>query len=172
MLKAANPKEKARGALARLRRAAITPEKLLITVLSVSAAVREDPIGPGGPPHEYRTVQIAKAAQRLASGHHSVGNKIGTVREGNALRIVETGEKYRIDVYPRSSGQVLRHLGKALDDCCEAAVADHLSAILALKIERYGPADTDPYAHIQRLGDLYPRPGHRPTKRPTSEPVR
>jgi hypothetical protein len=140
-IKTLPPRAKARGALARLRRAEIPPERLLAIVLAVSAAVREDPIGPGGPPQEYRRVQIAKAVHRLASGQHRVGEKVRMVREGNRATIEPTGETYRFSEYPRSSGQALRHLGRMLDECCAWVLARHLAAVVALKVERYGARD-------------------------------
>jgi len=104
---------KARAALARLRRANIPPERLLAIHLAVSAAVKSDPIGPGGPPNEYRIVQVAKATHRLASGYHAV-----------------YGPTARFDQYPKSSGQALRHLGRAVDECCEHVAREHLDAII------------------------------------------
>lgn len=110
------PPEKARAALARLRRAKILPERLLAIHLAVTGAVREDPIGPGGPADEYRLTQIAKAVHRLASGYHAV-----------------YGPTQRYDRYPRSAGLALRHLGRMLNECCEHVAREHLTAILALK---------------------------------------
>lgn len=64
------PRDKAHAALARMRAAKVPPERLLVIALAVSACVTEDPVGSGG--GEYRSVQIAKAAHRQASGYHSV----------------------------------------------------------------------------------------------------
>jgi hypothetical protein len=111
-----SPPERARAALARLRRAKIPPQRLLAIHLAVTAAVKEDPIGPRGPPDEYRLTQIAKAVHRLASGYHAV-----------------YGPGSRYDRYPRSAGLALRHLGRMLDECCEHVAREHLAAILALK---------------------------------------
>jgi len=111
-----SPPQKARAALARLRRAEIPPERLLAIHIAVTGAVREDPIGPGGPPDEYRLTQVAKAAHRLASGYHTL-----------------YGPGSRYDRYPRSAGLALRHLGRMLEECCEHVVREHLDAILALK---------------------------------------
>jgi len=119
-----SPREKARAALARLRRAEIPPERLLTIALAVSAAVREDPIGPGGLPHEYRRVQIAKSAHRLQSGYDGF-----------------YGPRSSHERYPRSSGRALRHIGQMIDDCCARVIDAHLEAVLALKIERYGPRE-------------------------------
>lgn len=110
------PPEKARAALARLRRRAIPPERLLAIHLAVTGAVAEDPIGPGGPPNEYRLTQVAKAVHRLASGYDGF-----------------YGPRSAHERYPRSSGLALRHLGRMLDECCEHVVREHLDAILTLK---------------------------------------
>jgi hypothetical protein len=114
------PRDKARAALARLRRDDIPPERILAIHLAVAGALREDPVGPGtgGIHDEYRVTQAAKAVHRLASGPPSARGK-----------------------YPRSAGLVLRHLGQALDRCCEHVMEQHLDAILALKAESYGPTD-------------------------------
>ena len=119
------PPQKARAALARLRRAKVPPERLLAIHLAVSGAVSEDPIRPGGPPDEYRLTQIAKAVHRQASGYHSV-----------------YGPGARYDRYPRSSGLALRHLGRMIEGCCEHVAAEHLKAILELKATLYGRRDT------------------------------
>lgn len=113
------PPQKARAALARMRRAKVPPERLLAIHLAVTGAVREDPIGPGGPPNEYRLTQIAKAAHRQASGYHAV-----------------YGPGSRYDRYPRSTGLALRYLGRMLDECCEHVADQHLKAILELKARR------------------------------------
>ena len=108
--------EKARAALARLRRRQIPPERLLAIHLAVSGVVQEDPIGPGGPPDEYRLTQIAKAVHRLASGYDG-----------------SYGPRSSHELYPRSSGMALRHLGRILEDACEHVLREHLEAILSLK---------------------------------------
>lgn len=110
------PETKARSALARMREAEIPAMKLLVNHLAITAAVREDPIGPGGEPDEYRLVQIAKACIRLASGHH-----------------YERSDGSKISTYPRSSGLVLRILGKMIDEACGFFARKHLAGILELK---------------------------------------
>ncbi len=114
-----SPERKAHAALARMRTKKVPPARLLAIDLAVSACVHEDPIRGGG--DEYRLVQIAKAAHRQASGYHAV------YRPGS-----------RYDRYPRSSGRALRSLGEMIDQCCDVAAAHHLSAILELKVARYG----------------------------------
>jgi hypothetical protein len=110
------PKDKARAFFARLRANEVPPSRLLAIHLAVTAAVAEDPVGPGGEPDEYRLVQIAKAAHRTASGGDS------------------GGVYYR---YARSTGLVLRHIGRALEEACAPVAAAHLAAILRLKAERH-----------------------------------
>lgn len=114
-----SPERKARAALARMRTKKVPPERLLAIDLAVSACVHEDPIRGGG--DEYRLVQIAKAAHRQASGYHAV-----------------YGPGSRYDRYPRSSGRALRVLGEMIDQCCDVAATHHLSAILKVKVARYG----------------------------------
>ncbi|MEQ9689448.1 MAG: hypothetical protein RLO48_06930, partial [Bauldia litoralis] len=126
-LRGRSPRERARIALARLRDAGIKPERIVAIALAVHAADREDPITPGC--QEFREVQIAKAAHRLASGYHRKFD--WPMRDG------DTGV-YVIHEYARSTGRVLRHLGKAIDEACSHVVAHHLDAVLALKVDRYG----------------------------------
>jgi hypothetical protein len=116
VLHSLTPPEKARAALARLRRREIPPERLLAIHLAVSGAVREDPIGPGGPPNEYRLTQISKAIHRLASGYDGF-----------------YGPRSAHERYPRSAGLALRQLGRMLEKACEHVVREHLDAILTLK---------------------------------------
>lgn len=111
-----SPHAKARASLARLRRAEVPPVRLLVAYLAVAGALAEDPIRPGGEPGEYRRVQAAKAVFRLASGYHAV-----------------YGPNSRYDVYPRSAGLALRHLGQMLEDACEHVREEHLAAILERK---------------------------------------
>jgi hypothetical protein len=119
-----HPRNKARAALARMRRKGVPPERLVAIHFAVACAVLEDPIRPGGEPGEYRTVQTAKAALRTASGYHS-----------------HYGPNHSFHLYPRSTGGLLRHLGKALDRACDLAAERHLDAVLDLKRTRYGARD-------------------------------
>ena len=66
-------------------------------------------------------MQIAKACHRRASGFHKVWS-----------------ERSSLHVFARSTGRVLRILGKMLVERCEAAIKDHLEGILKLKVRRYG----------------------------------
>lgn len=96
-----DPKSKARAAIARMREARVSPLKLLINCIAVTAAVHNDPIRGGGPADYYRHVQIAKACRRTASGSHAV-----------------YGPGSRHDRYPRSGGRFLPVLGKMIDEAC------------------------------------------------------
>lgn len=125
-LRTATPRQKARGAFARMRAKGVSPLRLLRDHLAISAAIKEDPIGPGGEPDEYRLTQIGKAALRKASGYHAI-----------------YGPKSRYDVYPRSAGRMLRIIGKMLDRACEHVVHYHLDRIqkltsLQVRNSKYG----------------------------------
>ncbi len=118
---------RARIALARLRVAGIKPERFVAIVLAVNALIEEDP--GSHRTKEFRTVQIAKALHRLASGTH----KIWELED-------HLGRKRSIELhaFPRSSGPVLRLMGRRLEEPCEWVVEKHLAGVLTLKIERYG----------------------------------
>lgn len=120
--------KRARIALARLRVAGIKPERFVAIVLAVTALIEEDP--GSHRTKEFRTVQIAKALHRLASGYHRVWE---LPDERGRLRKVS-----ELHAFPRSSGPVLRLIGKAIEQPCEWVVDKHLSAVLALKVKRYG----------------------------------
>lgn len=137
-LRGLSPRKRARAALARLREAAVTPERLLAIHLAVSALIEEDP--GSHRIQEFRIVQIAKAIHRLASGYHQKWDV--PLPDGQTIR-------KEIHAYPRSSGRVLRHLGAMIEDECELVADRHLYAVLALKVERYGthPAIKKPTGH-------------------------
>jgi hypothetical protein len=119
---------RARIAFARLREADIEPERLLAIHVAVSALILDDNGSHRVP--EYRIVQVAKAAHRLASGSHGSW----TQRVTSA-----TTRPIPLHVYPKSSGQVLRVMGKAIEECCELATERELQAARDLKRERFGP---------------------------------
>ncbi|WP_439925210.1 hypothetical protein [Nitrobacter sp. JJSN] len=107
-------------AFGRFRKRGVKPETLLAITLAVSALITDDP--KADKTREFRHVQIAKAAHRRASGFHKVWS-----------------ERSSLHVFARSTGRVLRILGKMLEERCEAAIQDHLEGILKLKVKRYGP---------------------------------
>jgi hypothetical protein len=125
--------KRARIALARLRVARIKPERFVATVLAVTALIEEDP--GSHRTKEFRTVQIAKVVHRLASGTHrvwEVQDAYGRTR------------RTELHVFPRSSGPVLRLIGRAIEKPCEWVVEKHLASVMTLKVKRYGrhPAAT------------------------------
>ena len=91
------PKERARIAMAKLREAKDAPDKLLVIALTIWSWLEAQ--GADGRFVEFRQVQIAKAAKRLASGTHKT-------RGGLTMP----------SKYPPSSGSYLRHMGRAIDD--------------------------------------------------------
>jgi hypothetical protein len=131
------PDQRARVALARLREKGVKPERLLAIPLAVAALIEEAPVVCHRV-KEWRIVAIAKAAHRLASGYHRVWQV--TDDAGNVVQHTE------LHAYPRSAGRVLRYLGEMIEKECELVLDHHLSKVLELKVERYGPhvAVTDP----------------------------
>lgn len=99
------PSEKARIALARLRQAGIAGLRLIETTLMISARIEHR--GPFGN-HEFLTVQIAKAAHRLASGTHRTRSGMSRIPSK----------------YPHSAGRVLRMLGHQVWDIAIIATPD------------------------------------------------
>lgn len=119
--------KRARIALARLRVGGIKPERFVATVLAIHALLNEDPQTHNV--KEFRVVQIAKALHRLASGYH----RVWELQDAKGR-----SQKIELHAFPRSSGPVLRLIGKAVEQPCEWVVEKHLSAVLALKVKRYG----------------------------------
>ncbi len=126
-LKGMSAIKRARIALARLRVAGIEPDRIVAIVLAVTALIEEDP--GSHRTEEFRTVQIAKAVHRLASGYHRVWDF-----EDHQGRM----RKIQLHAFPRSSGPVLRIIGRLLEAHCEFVVERHLAAVLTAKVERYG----------------------------------
>lgn len=126
-LKGMSAQRRARIALARLRVAKIKPERFVAIVLAVTALIEKDP--GSHRTKEFRTVQIAKALHRLASGTHKRWPFVDAY-----------GRKRQTEMhaFPRSSGQVLRIMGRAVEKECEWVIEKHLPGVLALKVKRYG----------------------------------
>lgn len=137
-LKGMSATRRARIALARLRIARIKPERFVAIVLAVTALIEEDP--GSHRTKEFRIVQIAKALHRLASGYHRVWE---LPDEKGRLRKVS-----ELHAFPRSSGPVLRLIGKAIEQPCEWVVDKHLSAVISLKVKRYGRHPALPTANL------------------------
>jgi hypothetical protein len=126
-LRGLTPAKRARVALARLREAGVTPVRLLAIYLGISALIEEDP--GSHRVREFRTVQVAKAVHRLASGYHQSWDF--PLSDGRTAPI-------EVHAYARSTGRVLRHLGRMIEECCEPVLERHLADVLALKVERFG----------------------------------
>ena len=118
---------RARIAIARLREAGIKPERMVSIILGVRALIEEDPCSHRV--EEFRTVQAMKVLHRLASGTH----KYWPIEDphGRPLTI-------QMHAFPKSTGRVLRLMGRLLEEPCELTVNKHLESVLALKIKRYG----------------------------------
>lgn len=119
--------KRARIALARLRVSRINPARILATVMAVTALIEEDP--GSHRTKEFRVVQIAKALHRLASGYHrfwEIQDAYGRTR------------RTELHAFPRSSGPVLRLIGRAIEGPCDWVIEKHLASITALKVKRYG----------------------------------
>jgi hypothetical protein len=127
-LRGRSPRERARIAIARLRRAGTSPLRILAIALAMSAICKEEPTAPRA--SEFRAVQVAKAAHRLASGEHRHWE---IPRHDGSIVPIE------LHAYARSTGRVLRHLGKAIEDECSHVLERFIDDVLALKVERYGP---------------------------------
>lgn len=127
-LKGMSAHKRAKIALARLRVAGIKPNRIVAIVLAVTALIEEDP--GSHRTKEFRTVQISKALHRLASGYH----RVWEIEQHD-------GRKTRTELhaFPRSSGPVLRLIGRMLEQPCEWVLEKHLAAVIALKVERHGP---------------------------------
>jgi hypothetical protein len=117
-----------RIAFARLREANVKPERLLAIHMAVSALI-EDDLG-SHRVTEYRIVQVAKCAHRLASGTHrhwEIPLDNGTIAP------------IEFHAYPKSSGRVLRVIGKTIEEICSGVTERDLQALRDLKLARFGP---------------------------------
>lgn len=99
------PEARARYALARLRQAEVDPKTILERAIAVTACCKAKGIDERQ--REFRRVQIAKSVHRLASGTH---------RTTSGFPIPSK--------YPRSEGQILRHMGLWIDDLAALALDD------------------------------------------------
>lgn len=119
---------RARVAFARLREAGVEPERLLAMHLAVAALIEDD--NESHHVREFRIVQVAKVAHRLASGTHRRWDF--PLNDGTTAPLV-------MHVYPKSSGRVLRAMGEELEAACELVASRALESVRRLKRERYGP---------------------------------
>jgi hypothetical protein len=120
--------EKARVAFARLREAGIEAERLLAVHLAVAALIEDDRGSHRA--EEFRQVQTAKALHRLASGTHKGWE--WPMPDGTT-RPIES------HAYPRSSGVVLRVMGRELDEICGSVSEFAREVVIALRTEKFGP---------------------------------
>jgi hypothetical protein len=118
--------DRAKVAFARLRDAGIKPERVLAIYLGVRALIEDD--RGSHRVREFRIVQTAKALHRLASGTH----KSWKFDTGKGVVPV------RMDVYPKSSGLVLRRIGEAIEECAGNVAGFALEPIIATKQESFG----------------------------------
>lgn len=125
-LKGMSATKRAKIGLARLRVEGVPPQRIVSIVLAVAALIKADATAPRA--KEFRTVQICKAVHRLASGTHRVW-------------VVEDhqGRKRRTEMhaFPKSTGRVLREMGRMLEQPCEWVIEKHLVGVLAHR-QRYG----------------------------------
>jgi hypothetical protein len=122
------PAFKARMAFARLREAGIKPERLLTIHMAVAALIEDD--RGSHRVTEFRLVQTAKAAHRLASGTHKKWE--WPTPDGGTRAIL-------FHAYPRSSGITLRIIGKAIDEVCSAVTESALQDVIAMRRARFAP---------------------------------
>ncbi len=130
---------RARVAFARLREADIRPERLLSIHMAVAALIADD--ADAHQVTEFRLVQTAKAAHRLASGTH---------RRWDFPMADGSTRPLAMHAYPKSSGRVLRVMGYELEEICGDVAAQHLQVVRDLKTALYGP-------HPSRLPGWLPR---------------
>jgi hypothetical protein len=115
-------------AFARLREAGVTPERMLAIHMAVAALI-EDDYG-SHRVTEFRLVQTAKAIHRLASGTH---------RRWDFPMDDGTTRPIAFHAYPRSSGIVLRVIGKEIDEVCGGLAESALQELLAVRLTKFGP---------------------------------
>jgi len=108
-LRGLTPAERAKAAWARLRKAEIDPLEVVACWLAVNMAIEADPQPVNT--REYKHVQAAKLVHRMASGSHRRWERPDGVLE--------------MHVYPHSRGQVLRHVGVALEEACGLLIECH-----------------------------------------------
>ena len=121
--------DRARVALARLRAAEVPPQRLLAIHMGVTALI-EDHRDAHKRNTEYRIVQVAKAAHRLASGTHRRWDAFP--RADGTLAIIE------MHTYPKSSGMVLRVIGAKIERECEEVTFAAVEEVRAIRRAQSG----------------------------------
>ena len=107
-LRGMKPRERATVAWARLRANRVDPLRPVAAWLAIERTIASDPEADTRP--EFARVQSAKLVHRMASGTRKVWEQPG---QDASKRVT------RLEVYPRSRGQVLRHIGNDLEMACE-----------------------------------------------------
>ena len=115
-------------AFARLREAGIEPERLLAIHMAVGALIEDD--NGSHRVDEFRLVQTAKAVHRLASGTHRQWDF--PMRDG-------TTRPLHFHAYPRSSGIVLRVIGREIDEICGGVAEAAVQEVIAARLAKFGP---------------------------------
>jgi hypothetical protein len=119
---------RARVAFARLREANVRPERLLAIHMAVAALIEDD--RGSHRIKEFYLVQTAKAVHRLASGTHRKWE--WPMQDG-------TTRPLHLHAYPKSSGIVLRVIGREIDEVCGGIAERALEAVLAARLAKFGP---------------------------------
>ncbi|MDP2847374.1 MAG: hypothetical protein Q8O35_04195 [Humidesulfovibrio sp.] len=125
------PQQRAKAALARLRKHGIDPRLVVAAWLAVEMLIQDDPQPVQGT--EFKRVQAAKVIHRMASGSHRrwVREVASPVWSGQKQDVIQ-----ELHVYPRSRGRVLRHLGEELESAVELLVDHHLADIHIFRREQ------------------------------------
>lgn len=119
---------RAKFAFARLREADIKPDRILCIYLAVCALIEDD--RGSHRVEEFRIVQVAKAVHRLASGSHQHW-QVPLANGSTAPLAMHT--------FPRSSGIVLRVIGRQIEECCRVVAERAVDEVRALKRATCGP---------------------------------
>lgn len=119
---------RAKFAFARLREADIKPVRILSIYLAVCALIEDD--RGSHRVEEFRVVQAAKAVHRLASGSH---------QRWDIPLTNGTTAPLAMHTYPKSSGIVLRIIGRQIEECCRAVAERAVDEIRDFKRAAYGP---------------------------------
>lgn len=119
---------RAKFAFARLREADIKPERILSIYLAVCALIEDD--RGSHRVEEFRVVQAAKAVHRLASGSH---------QRWEVPLTNGTTAPLAMHTYPKSSGIVLRVMGRQIEECCRTVAERAVDEIRDFQRATYGP---------------------------------
>jgi len=132
-LRGVKPKERARATWARLRHHDVDACLPVAAWLAVEMCIADDKGTEATPTEEFRRVQAAKLIHRMASGTHKRW-EYPRKAEWSSLTLPPRVET--LDIYPRSRGRVLRHIGEQLAQAVELLVDHHLTTFQAFKTTR------------------------------------